>query len=266
VPRPILYGRLDVAPERRFYYVCLFFLVASLAAAAGVRRNRSGRVLMATRDNPRVAQAFGVNLARTKLAAFAISGFIASVAGSLFSYELGLVDAKAFTPLISISVLAAVVIGGTTSLPGSVLGSVWVFGIPLLLERRFPGIGFLASGVGLLVLLLAVPGGLAELLYRGRDAYLRWVAAKHNIIVPSLIADVRQERAAAAQADDEVLELAAEHVDHVAHFEHVLDDAPVTLWCPVCLHDIPADDAPAHPHFRPPAPTTDGADLAVVVP
>jgi branched-chain amino acid transport system permease protein len=252
VPRPFLYGRLDIAPERRMYYVCLFFLVLSLAAAAGVRRNRSGRVLMATRDNARVAQAFGINLARTKLAAFAISGFIASAAGSLFSYELGVVDAKAFTPLISISVLAAVVIGGTTSLPGAVLGSIWVFGIPLLLERRFPGIGFLASGVGLLVLLLAVPGGLAELMYRARDAYLRWVAAKHDIIVPSLIADMRQELATAAEADVEVLEAAAEHVDHVAHFDHLDEGTGDALWCPVCLQDIPVAEAKAHPHFRAP--------------
>ena len=193
VPRPILYGRIDVASEHRFYYVCLFFLAVALAIAANLRRIRSGRVLMATRDNERVAQAFGVNLARTKLVAFALSGFIAAVAGSLLSYELGLVDAQAFTPLVSISVLAAVVIGGTTSLSGSVLGAIWVFGIPLLLERRFPGIGFLAGGVGLLLLLLVSPGGLAELMYLGRTKFLRWVAERNSLVVPSLLADVRVE-------------------------------------------------------------------------
>jgi branched-chain amino acid transport system permease protein len=245
VPRPILYGRLDVASESRFYYVCLFFLAVSLAMAASLRRHRTGRILMATRDNPRVAQAFGVNLARTKLAAFALSGFIAAVAGSLLSYELGLVDAQAFTPLISISVLAAVVIGGTTSLPGSVLGSLWVFGIPLLLDKRFPGIGFLASGVGLLLLLLAAPGGLAELLYRGRDKFLRSVAARHGIVVPSLVADVRQERAEAAKADAEVLEHAVEHVHELELAEA---EEAQGLWCPVCFREV----GPEHPHLQPP--------------
>jgi branched-chain amino acid transport system permease protein len=268
VPRPLLYGRFDIAPERRFYYVCLFFLSASLAAAAGVRKHRSGRILMATRDNPRVAQAFGVNLARTKLAAFAISGFIAAVAGSLFSFELGVVDAQAFTPLISIAALAAVVIGGTTSLPGAVLGSIWVFGIPLLLERRFPGIGFLASGVGLLVLLLAVPGGLAELLYMGRDGFLRWVADRHQLIVPSLVADKRQEMAKSHEADDEILELAAEHAVEV-HFDDVAvasGPAITSLWCPVCLGDVPGDEVVDHPHFRPPPPSDEVVEHAAFAP
>ena len=271
VPRPVLYGRVDTGSERSFYFVCLFFLVVALAGAAGLRKHRSGRVLMATRDNPRVAQAFGINLSRTKLAAFAISGFIASVAGSLYSYELGLVDAKAFTPLISIAVLAAVVIGGTTSLPGSILGSMWVFGIPLLLDKRFPGIGFLASGVGLLLLLLAAPGGLAEILYRCRDRYLRWVAARHDIVVPSLVADVRQELAAAAAADDEVLEAAAEEVEHHEHLVHAeASDMPVAelaalaragLWCPLCHAQIATAEVAEHAHFRPPAPADEMGDI-----
>ncbi len=191
VERPALYGRVDLAPENRFYYLCLALLACALASASVLRRTRAGRVLLASRDNGKAAQAYGISIARTRLAAFALSGFFAAVAGSLMSFQLGNVNQGTFTPLVSISLLAAVVIGGTTSLSGAMLGTLWVFGIPLLLEKRIAGVGFLAGGVGLLLLLLVLPGGLAELVGRGRDKYLRWVANRRGIVVPSLVADVR---------------------------------------------------------------------------
>ncbi len=188
VGRPRLYGRFDTSSDTRFYFVCLFFLALSLLAARSLRRNRSGRVMIGVRDNGRGVQAYGVNLARTRLAAFAISGFIAAVAGALLAFKTGSVDASTFSPERSISVFTIAVIGGLTSLPGAMLGAVWVEGVPFL----FNGSDFvrlLTSGVGMLVLLLMVPGGLSELIYRTRDGFLRWVAVRNDIHVPSLVSD-----------------------------------------------------------------------------
>jgi branched-chain amino acid transport system permease protein len=188
VGRPRLYGRFDVSSDTRFYFVCLFFLALSLLAARSLRQNRSGRIMIGVRDNGRGVQAYGVNLARTRLAAFAISGFIAAIAGALLAFNTGSVDATTFSPERSISVFTIAVIGGLTSLPGAMLGAIWVEGVPFL----FSGSEFvrlLTSGVGLLVLLLLVPGGLSEIMYRLRDTYLRWVAARNGIHVPSLVSD-----------------------------------------------------------------------------
>jgi len=188
VGRPRLYGRFDVASDTRYYFVCLFFLALSLLAARSLRRNRSGRVMIGVRDNGRGVQAYGVNLARTRLAAFAVSGFIAAIAGALLAFKTGSVDATTFSPERSISVFTIAVIGGLTSLPGAMLGAMWVEGVPFL----FSGSDFvrlLTSGVGLLLLLLLVPGGLSELMYRARDTFLRWVAARNDIHVPSLVSD-----------------------------------------------------------------------------
>jgi hypothetical protein len=110
------------------------------------------------------------------------------VAGGLLSFQLLSVDASTFTPERSISVFAITVIGGLTSLPGALLGALYVEGVPFL----FGGTDFVrlfVSGVGLLALLLVVPGGLSEVAYRTRDRYLRWVAARNGIHVPSLVAD-----------------------------------------------------------------------------
>jgi branched-chain amino acid transport system permease protein len=191
VERPVLYDRFDTAPDKRFYYLCLVFLVLALGAAASLRRNRSGRILIGARDNAAMVQAFGVSPARTRLAAFAISGFIAAVAGALLAYQQGTVTPGTFSPLASVEVFAMTVIGGLTSLPGAMLGAVYVKGVPHLLSDYMDNAALLSTGAGLLALLLFLPGGLSEAYYRVRDGLLRRVAARHQLYVPSLVADTR---------------------------------------------------------------------------
>ena len=201
VERPILYGALDIDTDSRlgfftlkadakYYYLTLVFLGLAMAVARSLRKNRSGRVLIGVRDNGKVMQAFGVNLARTRLAAFAISGCIAAVAGALFAYQQRSVDASTYAPETSILIFTMTIIGGVGSLAGAMIGAVYVVGIPLLPGlREIDNIDLLSSGLGLLILLLFLPGGLAEGFYRLRDTFLRKVAADHNIHVPSLVAD-----------------------------------------------------------------------------
>jgi branched-chain amino acid transport system permease protein len=179
VARPVLWGAVDVSSPGRFYVVCLAVLGLCLLAARSLRRSRSGRLLLAVRDNPRAAQAYGVSLARAKLTAFAVSGFIAAVGGALLSYVLGTVDPSGFPIGISIGVFAMAVIGGLTSLPGTLLGALYYTGfLYLVADGRF---STLATGVGLTLLLLFFPGGLAQLAYNGRDAFVRWAARRHDL-------------------------------------------------------------------------------------
>jgi ABC-type branched-subunit amino acid transport system ATPase component/ABC-type branched-subunit amino acid transport system permease subunit len=193
VTRFPLLGRADISSETAFYYVCLGALVLVLWAVRGLRRSRTARVLIATRENERGAQAFGINLTRTKLMAFGLSGFIASFAGGLFAVHQQAVGQDIFAPVESIRALSMVVVGGLGSVPGAILGAVflksteWFNG---LVPGKFRVLfSFAGSGVGLMVVLLFLPGGLGGLLYRVRDRYLRAVATRRGIDVPSLIAD-----------------------------------------------------------------------------
>ncbi len=247
VERPNLYGRFSTQSDYRYYYVVLVFLALSLLAARSLRRNRSGRVLIGVRDNGKAVQAYGVNLARTRLAAFAISGFIAAVAGGLLAFSSQAVDAGTFAPERSIAVFAVTVIGGLTSLPGAMLGAVYVEGVPAALGAS-PIVTLLTSGVGLLALLLFQPGGLSELIFKARDSFLRKVAAKEGIHVPSLIADSLQD---AAEADAEVVSSAEHHIEVVEAIEHV-----ELVGCPLCGARIPIHEVSLHEHFRV---TDDGA-------
>ena len=194
IVRPVLYGRLDVSGDLAFYYLCLAFLVAGILSLRAMRRSRTGRVLIASRDNPRAAQAYGVGLVRAKLAAFAMSGFIAAVAGALFSYQQGAVDTGAFPVINSLAVFAMVVVGGLSRPMGAVLGALYLVGLkraPILNE--IDEVQLLTTGVGLIILLLLLPGGFTAAVLNVRDDFLRRVAARRGIDVPSLNADRLQE-------------------------------------------------------------------------
>ncbi len=126
------------------------------------------RRLMAVRDNEIGAAAMGVPVARTKLLAFALSGFIAGYAGVCLAFATERISTATFDPTLSILVVSMVVIGGMDSVAGAVLGALYLVGLPALVGTT-PTIQFLTSGLGLLAFILYLPGGLAQLLHRFGD-------------------------------------------------------------------------------------------------
>ena len=240
VHRPMLYDFFSTRSDTRFYFVCLVFLVLSIVACRSLRKNRMGRVLIGARDNARGVQAYGVNLTTAKLSAFAISGFIAAIAGGLFAFYLQSVDANAFRAEDSISIFTIAVIGGLTSLPGAIMGAVVIEGIPFLFDGN-ETVRLLTSSVGLLLLLYFVPGGLSEIYYRSRDSFLRWVAKRNNIHVPSLVAD-------SLVTPDEQSEHVVEAAEHTIETGASLE--PGLIRCPVCEQTFALEDAARHDHLQ----------------
>ena len=180
---PLVFGmRLDDA--RAFYYVALLFLVLTVVAVTGLRRSRTARVLIAARDNEAAIQSFGVSLLRARLAAFAVSGFFAALAGALFAYQQGEVSATAFSVDQSLLVFTFTVIGGLGSIAGPLVGFA-AFAV-LSLATHSPGVLATINGLGGIALLLLAPGGLAQLGFDLRDGMLRRIARRARIAVPSL--------------------------------------------------------------------------------
>ena len=191
---PELFGTIVIRSQMSFYFLTLAVLAFAIAAAYGIRRSRTGRVLIALRENPRAAEAYGINALRTMLAGFAFSGFFAAVAGVLYVHLQHTISQNIvnnpFSAEQSLRVFSIVVIGGMASLPGAVLGAVYVFGMQYYMLEEWR---FLATGVGLLAILLILPGGLGAGLAEARDGMLRWYAKRRDILVPSLVADRRDE-------------------------------------------------------------------------
>ncbi len=249
--RPLLWGRIDYrstaengffSGDRGFYFFCIIMLVLVLLAVSSYRRHHGGRLLIASRDNERAAQSYSISIIRTRLAAFAISGAISALAGGLLFYQLRNINASDFGIINSIDVFVATVIGGLTSLGGAVAGVVIVKSIDLFGEDVIDGLSLLVTGPGLLVVLYLLPGGLAQAFFSLRDRYLRRLADKHGIIVPSLVADVRVED---ETEPAEVEEPAFAGIEE--HFEHHHD----AIECPVCHEVLRVEDAADHDHLRP---------------
>jgi branched-chain amino acid transport system permease protein len=186
IERQPLLGVIPIRSEAQYYWFTLACLGLILLMVRSVRSSRLGRVILGVRENERGAQAYGVNVVRAKLAAFALSGFIAAVAGAVFVHHQQSLGIQPYATEESLAVFTMVVIGGLGSLPGAILGAVYVIGARYFLPSQ---LAFFTGGIGLLLVLVALPGGLGSLLYRARDGYLRWVAGRHHIVVPSLNAD-----------------------------------------------------------------------------
>lgn len=162
-----LFGRVDLETPTRFYAFAIIVLLLVLAGVRGIRRSRTGRAIIALRDNERGAQAFAVPVIAVKLAAFTISGAIAGVSGALFAQLNHSFDISSYDPSRSLTVFSASIVGGLGAPFGAVLGAVWIKGAEWFItadEWRF-----LSTAVGQLIVLLVVPGGLAALIIRVRD-------------------------------------------------------------------------------------------------
>ena len=190
IERPDVFGIVDIRSETRFYYFSLAVLGLMMVAARGIRRSRTGRALVAIRENENAARSYGIDAVRTTVVAFAISGFMAAVAGVLFVHQQNGLGTAPYHPTESLTAFSTVVIGGMGSLPGAVLGAFYIRGAQYFLPGNWQ---LIASGAGVVVVLWILPGGLGAALVRVRDGYLRWVAERRDIVVPSLLADRRVE-------------------------------------------------------------------------
>jgi branched-chain amino acid transport system permease protein len=172
-PRPT-----SLQDDRVYYFVLLSVAVAAVVFAHNVLRARVGRALVAVRDREVAASVIGVDAGRYKLLAFGLSSLYAGIAGALLGHLGRAVNYEQFQLELSIQYLAMIVIGGLGSLPGSILGAVFITLLPIMLrsavstfEGALPGNGaILMSSVqtflfGLVIVLFMVfqPLGLARL-------------------------------------------------------------------------------------------------------
>ncbi|MCS5626811.1 MAG: branched-chain amino acid ABC transporter permease [Planctomycetes bacterium] len=166
---------MSLMSSHTFYYLCLGVLVASLITALNLLRAPTGRAFIAIRDSEISASSMGIDLARTKSTAFAISAGFTGLAGGLFAHKLGYLAPDAFTLLTSIQLLLMVVVGGLGSLQGVIFGAIFIGLLPQAIAflrdtlppaaAQIPG---LEPGIFGLILVLF-------LIYEPLGIYGRWI-------------------------------------------------------------------------------------------
>jgi branched-chain amino acid transport system permease protein len=162
---PFFFGD-DKIPTATFGIFVLVVTALVCLAVANLRRSTTGRRMLAVRSNEAAAAAAGVDVVRTKMAAFAIASFIAGLGGALLAYQAGgRLSPQGFAALASLNVLAVAYLGGITSIGGAVLAGVTILGgIVTVFSDKVVHVGpwqELLAGVGLVAVAVLHPDGMA---------------------------------------------------------------------------------------------------------
>ncbi|HWS47727.1 MAG TPA: ABC transporter permease [Acidimicrobiia bacterium] len=162
---------------------CLVAVVVLCYLVANLRRSTTGRQMLAMRSNERAAAAAGVNVAGTKLLAFAVSAFVAGIGGGVLAYQAGAVTADPFSYRESLVFFAFAYLGGISTVSGAVVGGFLVEGGLLftLLEDKFgmsPGMVLVIGGLGLIVAAIQNPEGIAGNIALGGKRLRAWLRGR----------------------------------------------------------------------------------------
>jgi branched-chain amino acid transport system permease protein len=171
----------------------LVVLLLAYLGTRGIRRSRTGRVIVAVRENERAAQSYSVPAVRAKLTAFVVSGVLAGVGGALFAHLNQSFSVASYSTGESFNVFTSAVIGGLGSLGGGILGAVYLRGIRWFITS--PDWQLLSSGGGVLLVLLILPSGLGRLWVTVRDVVVR-LLVRSDTSAESVVTRVPAEPAA----------------------------------------------------------------------
>jgi branched-chain amino acid transport system permease protein len=159
---PLGVGRWTVTSDRAILVSLIGIAALGVLAAAGIRRSRLGRALVALAGSEDAARALGIDVARYKLIAFLISAFYAAVAGSLFVHAVGFVSPEVYGLHMVVLAFTMLYVGGIGTIAGASFGALVIALLPETV-RRFSEYQDLAYGAVLILILIYAPGGIASL-------------------------------------------------------------------------------------------------------
>ncbi len=120
--------------DQLYYFLVAIILIPVALFVRNVMNSRAGRAFMAVRDREIAAELFGINLARTKVAAFIFSSALAGMTGALYSSYLRFAEPTLWGVNLSLQYVAIIIIGGLASVSGSIIGALLLTALPQLVE------------------------------------------------------------------------------------------------------------------------------------
>jgi len=157
---------LPLSGDQWLYFLVLTVGLVLYWTARNLVRSRSGRALLAIRENPVAARAMGIDLSLYKALAFAVSALYTGVAGVLSALTVQFVAPDSFTFVLSIALLVGVVVGGVGWLPGALVGGAFIVFVPNVAEDVSKGLSGAVYGIMLILLIYLMPTGVGGLVGR----------------------------------------------------------------------------------------------------
>jgi len=164
VAQPTAPGWVPLADDQFLYFLTLVLAVPMFVVAANLVRGRTGRALVAMRESEVAAKAMGVDLARLKTSAFAVSSMYAGVAGSLYVFSIGFVAPESFPLTVSFAFLAAIVVGGLATIGGAIFGALFIEFVPIYASDVSDALAGVIYGAVLIAFMYALHGGVMGVL------------------------------------------------------------------------------------------------------
>ncbi|KRE37860.1 ABC transporter permease [Janibacter sp. Soil728] len=173
--------------EQQWYWILLILAALTVISARNLFRTGLGRSFMAVRDQDIAAEAIGVNVARVKLTAFAISSGFVGLAGALTAHYSEVVSWEKFTLDVSILYLAMIIVGGLGSIAGAVYGAIFMTLLPEVIRQvanamssslpfltdQLPAVRNATFGLVIILFLIIEPRGLDRIWQRMKE-YIRF--------------------------------------------------------------------------------------------
>lgn len=157
IPAPTLFG-YTFSGKTEFYYLILALALLTFFVIHRIVHSGVGLSLMTLREDETLAQSIGIRPNKYKLLAFTVGAFFAGIAGAFWASYISFVSPDAFRYLDSVNILAMVILGGSASLPGSVLGAVILVLAPELL-RYMSDYRMMLLGLAIVLMMIFKPTG-----------------------------------------------------------------------------------------------------------
>jgi branched-chain amino acid transport system permease protein len=162
--------------DRWAFLMALALLAAGLWLADNLIKSRSGRALLAARDDDLAAAAQGIRVVQVRATASGIAGAYVALAGCLSAYQFGFVGPTSYNFALSVQMLFGLVIGGMHALEGAILGGLFLQFFPDVTAGLGKGLSGLLYAVLLIAAIVAMPEGAAGALRRLKS----WLEARHS--------------------------------------------------------------------------------------
>lgn len=189
VPPPTIMG-ISITSQTSVFYLCMIVAVLVTGFTRNLQRGRFGRAFIAIRDNDLAAEIMGISIIRYKLLSFFLCSFYAGLAGALYAVWTRGISVEHFDLNESVWYLGMLIVGGMGSVPGVVMGAIFIralnIGVTYLgpwVGGFFPaatgtaielGLGPVVFGVVVLGFLIFEPRGLARVWERFKAFYRLW--------------------------------------------------------------------------------------------
>jgi branched-chain amino acid transport system permease protein len=159
--KPSAPSGVPLNPDQWLYFLTLSVLLVLLVLTRNLLAGRTGRAIVAIRENPIAAEAMGVNTALYKSLTFGVSAAYTGIAGALSALVVAFVAPDAFDVFLSITFLSGIVIGGLASIPGAIFGALFIQFVPNWAQDISKAAPWAIYGIFLIGFMYAMPFGIA---------------------------------------------------------------------------------------------------------